>query len=494
MIINESGVWTIVDRNSSHGTFLNGTRIQRAELKHGDVLQLGSLKGCSISFCLETGSGLDTSSHHSVLSDLLSSMGSLDGSDRLNRPAGREIERLNWILSAARQLNAGSAITEILTTLLQLTLQLTGVERGFVFLRENGEMRLARGLSADGKIIDEDSTVSRRAMQKAIESESNFSIGDAQADDSIAAWSSVMVSKLRSIYCIPLRKRDSNSQQIELLGLLYLDSQVSVGNLSEVDHQVLDMIATEAAALLHNILLAEEEFKARRVREQLAIAATIHSGLMSITLPVIPYADIQAKSIPCLEIGGDFYQAVALEDCICVGIADVSGKGVPAAIVAATLQGILHAQLLSGQRLPDIAELINDYLCTCNVGKYATMVLLKLFRDGNIEFINCGHIRPLLIRGAEIEELEEGNPVVGLLEESTYASARSKLQPGERILLATDGLTEAENSAGELFGNSGLSAIAHIDDVAEILASVSRFQSPNEAQDDCTLVSIRYKG
>ena len=312
------------------------------------------------------------------VSELLSSLTSLDHSDRPNGPAGREIERLNWILNAARQLNTGGAITEILTTLLQLTFQLTGVERGFVFLRKNGEMRLARGLSADGQIIDEDSTVSRRAMQKAIESESKFSISDALADENAAAWSSVMVSRLRSIYCIPLRKRDSISQQIELLGLLYLDSQVVVGNLSEVDHQVLDTIATEAAALVHNVLLAEEEYKARKVREELAIAATIQIGLMSITLPLIPYAVIQAKSIPCLEIGGDFYDAVALEDCVCIGIADVSGKGVTAAIVAATLQGIIHAQLLSRQSLPEIAVLINEFLCTRNVGKYATMVLLKL--------------------------------------------------------------------------------------------------------------------
>ena len=153
-----------------------------------------------------------------------------------------------------------------------------------------------------------------------------------------------MINKIRSIYCIPLRKRDAKSQHAELLGLLYLDSQIGAGNLSEVDHQLLDTIATEAAALLQNALLAEAEYKSRRAREELAVAARIHSGLMSITMPVIPYAVLQAKSIPCYEIGGDFFDAVALDDCVCVAIADVSGKGIPAAIVAATMQGIIHAQ------------------------------------------------------------------------------------------------------------------------------------------------------
>ncbi len=494
IVVNEGNVWTVVDRNSSHGTFLNGTRVQRAELNHGDVLQLGSLEGSEIHFHLEAGSGIDAGVLHTSVSGLLSSLNSLEPSGQSNRPAGSEIERLNWLLSAARQLNAGGAITEILTTLLQLTLQLTGVERGFVFLREEDKMRLALGLSADGKIVDEDSTVSRRAMQRAIESESKFSVSDTLADQDVSAWASVMINKIRSIYCIPLRKRDSNSQQTQLLGLLYLDSQVGVGNLSEVDHQVLDTIATEAAALLHNVLLAEQESKARQAREELAIAARIHSSLMSIALPVIPYAVIQAKSIPCLEIGGDFYDAITLGDSVCIGIADVSGKGVPAAIVAATLQGIIHAQLISGQRLADIAALVNHFLCTRNVSKYATMVLLKLFSDGTVEYINCGHIRPLFVHGAEVRQLEEANPIVGLLAGATYASAQCKLQPGERILLATDGLVEAENSIGESFGDARFNAIAHLDDVAEILASVAEFQAPSEAQDDCTLVGIQYKG
>jgi sigma-B regulation protein RsbU (phosphoserine phosphatase) len=90
--------------------------------------------------------------------------------------------------------------------------------------------------------------------------------------------------------------------------------------------------------------------------------------------------------------------------------------------------------------------------------------------------------------------LEEANPIVGLLAGATYASAHVKLQPGERLLLVTDGLAEAENGVGESFGDAGLNAIAHLSDVAEILASVAAFQAPNPAQDDCTLVGIRYNG
>jgi serine phosphatase RsbU (regulator of sigma subunit) len=494
IVIKEDGTYTVVDQNSSHGTYVNGVRVQRVALKSGDLLQLGSLEGPKISFRTEAGRDQEASAHASNMTSLLSSLKEGPLSDKTLKPAAREMEKLNWLLSAARQLNAGGAIEDILTTLLQLTLHLTCVERGFVFLRVDGEMKLARGLNSEGRIIDEDSTVSRRAMKKAIESEAKFSISDTLADDKASAWASVMANKIRSIYCIPLRKRESPGEPSKLMGLLYLDSQIGAGNMSEVDHQLLDTIATEAAALLHNALLAEAEYTARRAREELAIAARIHSNLMSIELPVLPYAVLHAKSVPCLEIGGDFFDAVALEDCLCVCIADVSGKGVPAAIVAATIQGIIHSQLLSKQHLPDIAALLNQFLCTRNVGKYATLVLLKLFPDGAVEYMNCGHVQPLLVSGNEVRLLEEGNLIVGLIPGASYTSVRCTLMPGERILLTTDGLAEAENPAGEPFGDEGLSAIAPLHDLDGILAQVAKYHAPNQAQDDCTLVEVQYTG
>jgi serine phosphatase RsbU (regulator of sigma subunit) len=303
-----------------------------------------------------------------------------------------------------------------------------------------------------------------------------------------------MANSIRSICCIPLRKRAGTKDTDKLLGLLYLDSQIGLGNLANVDHQLLDTIAVEATAVLHNMLLAEIELKARKERDELAVAAKIHSNLMSVAMPVLSYAEIQAKSVPCLEIGGDFYDVVALEDCVFVTIADVSGKGVSAAIVAATLQGIIHSQFLVGQSLPEIAAVVNQFLCTRNVGKYATMILVKLFPDGRVEYMNCGHVQPLAIRGNEVRRLEEGGTVVGLFAEATFTSASFVLQPEDQLLLLTDGVTEAEDVAGNQFADAGLHAIANHENVDAILDHVMSFQAPNLAQDDCTLLGIRYTG
>ena len=198
--------------------------------------------------------------------------------------------------------------------------------------------------------------------------------------------------------------------------------------------------------------------------------------------------------MPCHAIGGDFYDAVALDECVCVAIADVSGKGVPASIVAATLQGIIHAQMLSGQSLPEIAALVNRFLCTRKVGKYATMVLLKLFPDGLVEFVNCGHVQPVIVTDTGVRRLQESNLIVGLISVANYVSQKCRLEPGERILLATDGITEAENNAGEQFGDDRFDEVASLTSLDALLDHVAKFQAPLEAQDDWTILDIRFEG
>lgn len=494
LILKTADGYCVIDQGSSHGTFLNGVRIQRGSLNPGDSLQFGSLQAPVLKFHIESTPEGQPASEVFTGSQLLSSIHDFPKADDRQPRAAREMEQLSWLLSAARQLNAGGAIEDILSTLLRLTLQLTGVERGFVFLSEAGHMKLARGLNAKGELVQQDSTISHRAIEKAIRSDAKFSISDTLADDSAARWASVVVNNIRSIYCIPLRRRDARGQNAELLGLLYLDSQLGAGRLNEVDHQLLDTVSTEAAALLHNALLSEAEYKSRRAREELARAAEIHSGLMPESLPAVPYASLLARSVPCHEIGGDFFDAIALDDCVCLVIADVSGKGLPAAIVAATIQGIIHAQLLSRQSFPAIAAQLNHFLCTRKVGKYATLVLVRLFPDGRLEYMNCGHVQPLVVRPDGVTHLEDGNLIVGLLPAATYTSSQSQLNPGDRLLLLTDGLAEAENAAGDPFGDSRMSEAAQQHDIYGILELVSRFHAPSESQDDCTLMELRYIG
>ena len=246
--------------------------------------------------------------------------------------------------------------------------------------------------------------------------------------------------------------------------------------------------------LLNYFTPGRTAWQSKAAARELAFAALIHSRLMSINLPSVSYAHLKGKTLPCDSIGGDFFDAVALDDSICAVVADVSGKGAPAAIVAAMIQGIIHAQMLGGRSLEAIADMVNEFLCSRGTGKYATMVLLKVGDDGSGEYLNCGHVHPIMINGANTRPLQHSNMVVGLIPEAKYCSDRCDLSPGDRIVICTDGITETENSKGEQYGNVALESLIRLPNLEAIFEHVAEFQAGPERKDDWTILELSYQG
>jgi serine phosphatase RsbU (regulator of sigma subunit) len=198
--------------------------------------------------------------------------------------------------------------------------------------------------------------------------------------------------------------------------------------------------------------------------------------------------------MPCKEIGGDFFDVVATDDALSVVVADVSGKGVSAALLASTLQGLVYSQLLSGQSLAGIAQVCNRYICAKDISKYATMVILRLSRRGTLEYINCGHIMPLLVRKGEVEQLKQSNLPVGLIADADYDAAMLSLVADDRVLLVTDGVTEAEDNSGEFYGDARLAEAAGTSkSLEDIFVSVQKYCNGAPATDDCTMMEVSYK-
>jgi sigma-B regulation protein RsbU (phosphoserine phosphatase) len=204
--------------------------------------------------------------------------------------------------------------------------------------------------------------------------------------------------------------------------------------------------------------------------------------------------NIAAQSIPCLEIGGDFYDVIESHGCLYVIIADISGKGISAALLASTLQGMLYALVQANLPLPEIAAVANQFIFNKNVGKYATMVMVRITADGVAEYMNCGHIKPLVVSDTSVLQLQDSNMVVGLLPNIAYESTTHQLKKGERIILVTDGVTEAENEAGDFYGDDALAAAVLLPTVDQILAEVQGFMGSAPSADDCTIVELRYSG
>ena len=241
----------------------------------------------------------------------------------------------------------------------------------------------------------------------------------------------------------------------------------------------------------------ERDRAAKSEQNELKTAARIQQGLMALKIPQPSYATVCGRNFPCAEVGGDFFSAVTVDEDLVVAIADVSGKGIAAAMMASLLQGMIHEAVSSKVPLRDIARGVNEFFCVRDLcAKYATFVIIALRPNGDLEYINCGHIQPLIASPAGVvERLPESNIPVGLIPSAKFFSSFVRLRPGERILLVTDGVTEAEGSEGEFFGDERLEgSAARGMSPDELIAEVQFFCSGRPMSDDCTVVGLFFAG
>jgi len=261
-----------------------------------------------------------------------------------------------------------------------------------------------------------------------------------------------------------------------------------------VNQDILRTIANGAATLVENAALVQSEEAARRVQQEMTIAAEIQQGLMRVIVPEVPYAKVNAASYPCKDIGGDFFDLVHTSKGLSLVVADVSGKGVAAAVVASTLQGMLYSHLSEDSSLPEMIGTVNRFLFEKIGGqKYATLVIARLYPDGQLELINCGHVPPIIVSGDTVTRIEHGNLPVGLIPGVKYTAVMHQLKPGDRLVVVTDGVTEAEDAAGEFFGSERLDQCCP-GGFLGIEQAVTQFRGDTPLSDDCTMTELIYRG
>jgi serine phosphatase RsbU (regulator of sigma subunit) len=489
-IVYEDNSYFVFDRASKHGTYVNGERVERQRLKPDDRIAFGALEAPYVVF----DPALEATS--SPAGDLLSRIS--------EKPSGSapDLEKLKLFLEVARKLNASSVLKDVLFTLVQSTLKLTNAERGYVFLRgPDDTLRLAVGCNSHGEVLPDDRSISRSIIEDAAKSGAEFLIADTWQSLDMAARNSIAANELRCVVCLPLHKlriqdvaaRTEYAPELpEVIGALYLDSRAVSSDFSGISHDILAAIAREAEALVENARLAQAEEASRRYQHELGIAASIQKRLMAVTMPRVSFASVRGRSIPSSEIGGDFFDVVQTEHGLAFALADVSGKGISAALLASTSQGMIYSQLAARVPICEIVASINQYLCRKELGgKYLTLVLGLLTPAGELEIVNCGHVPPLLVSNGKVSRLHQTNLPIGLLSDATFECFRLQLKCGDRLVMVTDGITEAVNDAGDFFEDERLETAARSDaPVDEILNSVQRFCSGTPVSDDCTVLEI----
>jgi sigma-B regulation protein RsbU (phosphoserine phosphatase) len=463
----------IQDLGSRHGTFVNDVRNDIARLRSGDRIELGA-SGVTLLFV--------TSPDHTSTRTLFDRMSSGVSSS--------ELEKLSLFLQAAQSFNNTSVLEDILSTMIEYTLRLTGAERGFVFLGDSPtSLALECAFNREGQQILDDTKISHSIVRDAAESGQEYILGDVSGEGQPVGRESVVAHELRSVIAIPLRGRNSD----RLIGLLYLDSRLRTSTLNRVGRDILHAIATEAANLVENARLVQAERAADLLRKEMEIAASIQQSIIARDLPTFPYAKVMAKTIPCTEVGGDFYDVIPVEDGFVAIVADVSGKGVPAALLASIIQGMMYAQARSHVSLVDAVTTVHSFLCSRVYGqKYVTLVALHYKQNGEVEFVNGGHVSPFLIlEDGAITPILDGDVPVGLLTNATFHSISLALPLRARLVLLSDGVTEAESLTGVQFGSiEHQREFSAPDPIQTIFAAMHRFCEGVAPHDDRTLLVI----
>ncbi|HXT76412.1 MAG TPA: SpoIIE family protein phosphatase [Candidatus Eisenbacteria bacterium] len=501
-IVTEAGKYYIEDRGQRRGLFVNGEKVESRELQDGDAITFGLDDSYEIIYRSAANASTDSLPH------LLTRIEHITSSE----PTGGGLRKLNLLLEATTLLHSQLPLDSVLGTMLDHAVSVTDADRGLLLEVDAGgtlKVRLAR--RAGGvRLPPESLTPSQTAIQLALRKQSAVITEDlAQADMDLQAAQSIVAQRLRAVVVIPLfaMSRANTDQSMinikrgDFLGVIYLDSRRPAA-FSKLDRQILDALAADAASILDNARLVERERERQRLEQEIGIARDIQQALLPKNFRDYPHLAVSGINFPCLAVGGDYFDVFPLGDNrTAFLLADVSGKGLGAALCTNLLQGALSGMTL-GTDPARVFVHVNRFLCDhSEIGRYATMFFGILDDKGNLEYINAGHPSPFLIRKGVAEDVfNEGSYPVGLVPEAEYTAVCLKLEPGDTMVLFSDGVTEAMDPAEQLFGVQRLRDVLNgqdqtaLEDLQQtVLQAVENFARGASQADDLTLLLVRYR-
>ena len=507
-IVFENNSYAIEDLNSRHGTWVNGVQIARHVLRNSDRIEFGVRDSYQLTFSTE----------RQEIQRLLEQFPSTATGEEAGK--AKDLIKLRSLVEVARALQNALSTNEVLTAVVDAALAVTGCERGFLMLRpvqdRNADLAVTVARDHTGRQLDPgDLRVPSHLIRQALASRRDLLSMSFDPSDQKAVRPEMTVAQLelRSAVCLPLIRLRSGagntaeetrniSAMEDTVGLIYMDSRMAPADLSSGSRELLQTLAIEASTILENARLMEEERGRIRMEDELKIAREIQRGLQPSVMPQTGWFRAAGSSTPSTQVGGDYFDVHQnSRDSWTAVVADVSGKGVSSALLASLLQGIFL--MASGDPLhiePRMARL-NEFLLERTKGeKYATVFYGILEASGLLSYANAGHCAPFLVNPAgRIRTLHTTSMPVGMLEDATFQMVQTKLAPGDKVVIFSDGLTEAESADGTFFDTERLRqclrshAGLHATELhAALLAAVDEFTEGGAIRDDITALVVEY--
>lgn len=463
------------DLGSKNGTLVNGAPVKLpVRVYPGDVLQVGDTKLLladdedSRPGTVETESDSDAPP-----SDTTSQIHIVDehqwGATRGEVRAGVTItpakglhlgevaikdshRRLEIIYQVSEAIRSILSVDELLEKIMDIVQEVFEPDNAYLLLRRAGGTEVEPAfVKSSHEDITGEIKLSRSIVTRCMEERVAVLVSDAAADDRFSASESIIVNRIRTAMAAPLIYQDS------ALGVIYVDTRNRMVPYQNEELELLTGLTNQAALAITNARLHSQIVEQHKLAREMEIARTIQMNLLPKVYPTLVGHDISALSLPAKQVGGDYYDFTEMPDGrVALAVADVSGKGVPAAILTATTRSYLQSETQHpGLAVHEIVSRINRMVHRdVTDDMYVTMVLCVLDpRAGAIEYVNAGHAHPVLVRrDGTIERLEAGGLFLGIVEDAEYVSASVALDPEDVLVLGTDGVTDILDPGGEPFG------------------------------------------
>jgi sigma-B regulation protein RsbU (phosphoserine phosphatase) len=408
-------------------------------------------------------------------------------------------DRLATLYRISQTFNSSLDLEEVLNRVMDEVIKITHGERGFLMLCESGgkmSFKAARGL--DHQTIESpEFQISRGVVERVANEGKSILTSDAQSDEWLRSRESVRALNLRAILAVPIQLKEVCK------GVIYVDNRIQTGIFRPADIELLEGIASSAAIAIENARLYQVAVEKGRLERELQVARDVQSNLIPRATPQIPGWDFSALWNPARQVSGDFFDFIPLQqDKIGIVIADVTDKGMPAALFMAHARSIIRASVVGPYAPAEAIISANHLICTDPTeGMFVSLFYAQLDPgSGELTYVNGGHNPPLHYRSVsnDLIELQHTGFPLGIEDESPYEQGSLHIQDGDFLLMYTDGVTEAMNQSFDMFGKDRLVQILfeHISDSASEIQStinnaIFEFMGTEDASDDVTLVVLK---
>ena len=415
-----------------------------------------------------------------------------------NRRLRAAVEELSILNDIATTISSTLTLEQIIDLIVQKCIKHLEVEQGAVMLldekEQQGEFKtMIRKANSTHEVLP--FRLDTQLTGWMITHNKPLLINDLSSDDriSVGSWENI---PFHSILSVPL------SLKGKMIGSINLFNKKGEEGFTDADKRLLTIIAAQSAHVIENARLSEEEKILQLMKEEMRLAYKIQMDLLPSVAPEIEGYDIAGKSIPAKTVGGDYFDFIRITpSCMCICLGDVSGKGIPAALLMSNLQATLRGQVLQDQTPQACVKKSNLLLFkSTDMDKFATLFYGVLNTETHeFHYCNAGHNYPFLIRAnGETLRLDVGGLVLGALEDFQFEESSIQFMPGDLLVIFSDGISEATNVRDEMFGEERLERLVAgkrgktaVELIEAILEEVRDHAELTPQSDDMTLVVMK---